>query len=834
VSGEDPVALLARSSDLVCELSPDGVLLRVNAAFEGTLGYAASDLIGRSLAHITHPDDAERVSDALAGGAGRFEGRALCADASVRWVEWTLCALPDRDVVLGIGRDTTGRRRALRALASEQAALRRVATLVAHETPPGAVFAAVAREVGEVLEVDAAHLGRFDGETTVVSVAQWGRYPAVAVGSRFPLTGDSVSARVLRAGRTARMDGYGGAPGVIAATVRGLGIRFSIGVPIIVEGRTWGVMIVTSRRPKPFPPETETRLQKFTELVATAIANASAHDRAKVLTDEQRALRRVATLVAREAPQGEVFGAIAEEIGRLLAVASVAMIRYEDDRFGVVVACSGPVADHAPIGTRVPLEGRNVASIVRHTGASVHLDDYAGQATGPFAERLRTADVRSAAGSPITVGRRVWGVIMAITHDAPLPARSEARIGEFTELMAAAIANAEARAEVTRLADEQAALRRVATLVAQGPSAAAVFEAVTEEVGTVMDASAVTLARYDDQSLVVVATRGASYVAVGEHFPLGGTNVTSSVLRTGRTARLDDYHAATGRIGAVARGAGVRSTVAAPVIVDGRMWGVLVALWADGGPPPDDTEQRMARFAELLDTAIANADHRDQLIASRARVLAAGDDARRRVVRDLHDGAQQRLVQTVMQLRLAQRTLAEDPRSAESRVGEALSTAEQAMAELRELARGILPSALTHGGLRAGIAAFVARLEVQVAVKVTRVRLPADIEASAYFIVAESLTNVVKHASATRAWVHAQVGDGVLELEVGDDGVGGADAEGHGLLGIADRVDALGGRLRVRPLQGGGTVIGVQLPLPAPGGGEGAGTGSGPRATTPT
>jgi PAS domain S-box-containing protein len=816
-----------RSSDLVCELSPEGTLLRANPAFERMLGYAVRELAGRALAQITHPDDAERLTGVLAQGDGRFEGRAISADGSVRWLEWSLCALPERGVLYGVARDTTGRRRALHALAEEQAALRRVATLVAQESPPDAVFAAVAREVGEVLGVDATHLGRFEGDGSVLSVAQWGRYPGVAVGSRFPLAGDNVSVRVLRAGGTARMDGYAGAPGVIAATVRDLGIRFSIGVPIVVEGRTWGVMIVTSKGSKPFPAESEARLQKFTELVATAISNATAHDRARKLTDEQTALRRVATLVAREAPQDEVFGAIAEEIGRLLSVDAVAMIRYEDDRFGVVVACAGRITEYAPIGTRAPLEGRNVASLVRHTGASARLDDYAEQATGPFADRLRDAGVRSAAGSPITVGRRQWGVMMALTHESPLPAGSEARIGEFTELMAAAIANAEARAEVTRLADEQAALRRVATLVAQGPPAGAVFEAVTKEVGTIMDVSAVTLARYDDEILTVMSTRGASYVAVGDRFPLGGANVTSTVLRTGRTARFDDYSGATGRIGDVARGAGVHSTVAVPVIVDGRMWGVLVALWGDGGPPPDDTEQRMARFAELLDTAIANAEQRDQLIASRARVLAAGDDARRRVVRDLHDGAQQRLVQTVLKLRLAQRAIEEDAGAAGPLVAEALASAERAMAELRELARGILPSALAHGGLRAGINALVARLDLHVEVDVTRGRLPPDIEASAYFIIAEALTNVVKHANAGRAWVRAEVSDGVLRLEVRDDGMGGADADGQGLIGVADRVDALGGRMRVETPPGGGTLVGAELPLPAPGGGDGAGSGRG-------
>jgi signal transduction histidine kinase len=403
-------------------------------------------------------------------------------------------------------------------------------------------------------------------------------------------------------------------------------------------------------------------------------------------------------------------------------------------------------------------------------------------------------------------------MIAARTHDDALPPDTESRIGQFTELMATAIANAEARAEVARLADEQAALRRVATLVAHGAHPSAVFDAVTREVAEVLDASAVSLARYDDDVLTVVAQFGTAYVRIGERFPLGGTNVTSTVLRTGGTARLDDVAPATGRIGDVARRAGVRSTVGAPVVVDGRTWGVLAAIWAERRPPPDDTEERMARFAELLDTAIANADGRDQLTASRARVLAAGDEARRRVVRDLHDGAQQRLVHTIVTLKLAQRAVHENRSDADVLLAEALGNAERATAELRELAHGILPSVLTRG-LRAGVDSIASRLDLPVEVDVSSERLPPDIEASAYFIVAEALTNVVKHARATRATVRATLDDGVLTLEVRDDGVGGANPAGHGLMGISDRVDALGGRLRIESTDGDGTVLAARLPL---------------------
>jgi signal transduction histidine kinase len=208
-----------------------------------------------------------------------------------------------------------------------------------------------------------------------------------------------------------------------------------------------------------------------------------------------------------------------------------------------------------------------------------------------------------------------------------------------------------------------------------------------------------------------------------------------------------------------------------------------------------------------------NADSRDQFMESRARVLTAGDEARRRVVRDLHDGAQQRQVHTIVTLKLAQRALKEDTARAESLLTEALDHAEQGNAELRELAHGILPVTLTRGGLRAGVDSLISRLGIAVHANVADTRLPPEVEASAYFIVAEALTNVVKHARATEAEVTAAVDDDTLRLEVRDDGVGGAEPEGHGLLGLRDRAAALGGQVRIDSPRGGGTVLAAELPV---------------------
>jgi signal transduction histidine kinase len=222
----------------------------------------------------------------------------------------------------------------------------------------------------------------------------------------------------------------------------------------------------------------------------------------------------------------------------------------------------------------------------------------------------------------------------------------------------------------------------------------------------------------------------------------------------------------------------------------------------------------MVRFAQLLDTAIANADSRGELQASRARLLSAGDEARRRVVRDLHDGAQQRMVHTIVKLKLALRALEQDDGRAQTFLADALEHAEQGNAELRELAHGILPAVLTRGGLRAGVHALRARLDLPVQMDIPDERYPSDIEASAYFIVAEALTNVVKHSRAERAEVKVSAGGGELCIEVRDYGAGGADPQGHGLLGIEDRVTALGGQLGIHSPRDGGTRLTAIIPLP--------------------
>jgi signal transduction histidine kinase len=539
-----------------------------------------------------------------------------------------------------------------------------------------------------------------------------------------------------------------------------------------------------------------------------------------VLAEEQAALRRVATLVARHVPPAEVFAAVAREVGQLLGVDSTFMGRYEHG--GAVIGVAGwsrrGEAEHPPVGTRLSVDGQSVVPSVLRTGGPARVDSYDGL-SGAIATMVREMGIRSSVGVPIVVDGRPWGVmVVSSTGYKPLPADTEWRSTAFTELVATAIANAEARAEVSSLAEEQAALRRVATLVAHGVPPRELFDAVAEEVGTLLGTDLAELVRYEGDDMVTTA---AAWAAAGAHpefgggWPLDGGDLAAMVWRTGRSARIDDYDGVPGRTAAFIRDElGARSSVGSPILVEGRLWGALVVNSKQAEPLPADTEARLLNFTELVATAIANADSRAELTASRARVLAAGDDARRRVVRDLHDGAQQRLVHTIVTLKLAQRALRRNDGTAEALVAEGLYHAEQGNEELRELARGILPAVLTRGGLRAGVDALLSRIDVPVTVDVSGDRPPPEIEASAYFIVAEALTNVVKHARAERAEVRAHVDDGVLHVAVRDDGIGGAGAGGNGLVGIEDRVAALGGRLRVESPKGGGTLVVADLPLP--------------------
>jgi signal transduction histidine kinase len=509
-----------------------------------------------------------------------------------------------------------------------------------------------------------------------------------------------------------------------------------------------------------------------------------------------------------------VFAAIAREVGHVIGLPLVAVWRYERDGTATVMGAWSERPHWFQAGTRWPLDGPAICAEVLRTGRPERIDDFAA-VPGTIAAAVRKAGMRSAAGAPIIVDGDVWGVMATGSVDRePLPDHIEDRLAEFTELVATAISNTASRAELARLADEQAALRRVATLVARESPPAQVFAAVAEEVGRLLRVDDTAVFRYEDGRTVTVVANSTELdadIPFGGRRTLEGENVAGLVQRTGRPARIDDYAQLGGRLAADARERGLRSAAGAPILVEGKLWGVIVVASREA-PLPAGTEDRIEEFTELLATAISNVEARRELAASRARFVGAIDEERRRIVRDLHDGAQQRLVHTVITLELARHALQPNQDAASELVSEALDNAQRATEELRELAHGILPAVLTHGGLRAGVDALASRMPVPVEVAVSVARLPAAVEATAYFVVAETLTNVAKHSRASRAAVTARIEDGVLGVHVRDDGVGGARPDGSGLLGLADRLAALDGRLRVESPAEGGTLVAASIP----------------------
>src|SRR4051812_43321601 len=337
-------------------------------------------------------------------------------------------------------RESAVSRRARDVIADEQAALRRVATLVAEGVPPSRLFEAATAEAGKLMGANLAGMVRYEPGHRVSPVAVWaaeGEHPELP--ESWPIEEGDPASLVAATLRTERVDDWSRMPGPISAAVRQLGVRSSVGSPVLLDGHLWGALAVHSTRPEPLPPDTESRLKGFCELMSTALSNAKARGELQRLLDEQAALQRVATLVAEEAVPEQVFAAIARELGQLLQVEDCRMVRYQPNETVSVVAGWGVLDDVVPVGTREPLEGESVGSIVYRTGRPARLDDYS-KATGPVGERLRSYGVRSAVGYPIVVDGRLWGGMMAATCGAdPLPSDTERRMAGFTELAATAI-----------------------------------------------------------------------------------------------------------------------------------------------------------------------------------------------------------------------------------------------------------------------------------------------------------------------------------------------------------------------------------------------------------
>jgi PAS domain S-box-containing protein len=536
--------------------------------------------------------------------------------------------------------------------------------------------------------------------------------------------------------------------------------------------------------------------------------------------EEQAALRRVATLVAKIASPAEVFEAVTVEMRHLLGVDGAMLVRFEESGSSTLMAHSvvagGP---RLPAGTQLPVEEGSIIARLRETGLPVRRD---GPEEPPqaLASRVRERQLIGAAKAPVIVEGRVWGYA-GIAWRQPVPADTEDRMVQFTRLVGTAIANADSRAQLdasrarlAEIATEQAALRQVATLVAEGASPTEVFEAIATEMRQLLGIDIAVLERFEpDGTAAIIATSHEGVSAALEaahrtHVVTDGNNLASMVRATGRPGRIDNYQDVAGPEAAALRDAGFTGTAGAPLMVGGRLWGMAGVGWRQTAP--SDIEFRLTEFAGLLGTAISNADSRAQLDASRERVVAAADQARQRIERDLHDSVQQRLVALTLELRELE---AGSPiRDDLVRIGDGMGSI---LEDLREIVQGIHPPVLRRSGLGPALrtlarrSAIPARLDARV-----EGRLAEPVEVAAYHVVAETLANAAKHSSANAIEVKVEGRSGTLLLSISDDGVGGADPSlGTGLIGLKDRVEALGGVFSVTSPVGGGTTVRTEIPL---------------------
>ena len=680
----------------------------------------------------------------------------------------------------------------------EPTALRRVAELVARATPAAEIFSLVSAQASWLLGGQAVTLTRFDGPGELIVEASTAG-PA-QVGERIVFAPGTLPDRVRTSAAVVRVDDCRRERD--ATMARTWGIAAAVSAPVVVAGRVWGMVTATADA-GPLPAGTEERLEQFTQLAAAAVGNSQARAELQALADEQAAVRRVTELCARGASEAEVLHTVASEGSRLSGVGFAAVLRYEAGGVTQVLAVGG-APDGVVTRSREP-STEAVARQVWRTGRAARVDDLAGVGGRPVASgagRLASLAV------PVLCEGRLWGALIVVSRARPLPRDIEGHLADLADVVGTAISATEARRQLRALADEHAALRRVAELVARGAAPDEVFVTVADEASALLGDHAVALMLYDDAGARVVATRNCP-APVGFDVPFSAGTAVDRMTRTGRPVRVETY--ANTPLADATRALGISSTAAVPIAIEGHIRAALVASTA-GPPLPEGTEARLAQFAELAAVAIANAETKAKLTASRARVVATADETRRRLQRDVHDGAQQRLVHAIIALKLARDAVPAGSPAAEL-VAEALANAERASKELRDVVHGILPASLTRQGLHAGLMALVDDLALPVDARISVPRLPPATETTAYFVVAEALTNVVKHARAERATLHVHLEGATLVLEIRDDGLGGADpAHGSGLAGLFDRVEAAEGRLTITSPVGIGTRVRVELP----------------------
>jgi signal transduction histidine kinase len=523
------------------------------------------------------------------------------------------------------------------------------------------------------------------------------------------------------------------------------------------------------------------------------------------LVAEQSALRRVATLVARAAPQSDVLEAIVTEAAKLLETESW-LVRTEDDGRGRILAAHGAGAAPEQLAGEA-IFGGGILERVSRSGRPSRIDSYAGL-TGPGADLVRQLGVVASAAAPLIVQGTAWGALIVVSRGLPLETGIEDRLAQFAHLAATAIANAQSRAELELLAASQAALRRVAELVARSAAPAEVFGAVTVEASRLLGGVSTSMARDEPSGAVTIVAQSGEGLAVGTVVPAAAAEAFGRVRETRRVVRLDDFDEVPG----AELFPGIKAAVLAPIVVAGRVWGVLDA-YSSQAPLPADTEERLSQFAELVAAAIANAESRAQLLATAERRVALADreaqlvTERNRLGREIHDVLAHTLGAVSIQLTaLDSRVAAGDPpealrgrvRGLHSLVGDGLQEARDAVRALRDdklsLETQVRRLCALHGA--------TLRLE-------GRSRpLRADQALALYRVVQEALTNAAKHAPDASVTVALTYEEGEVTITV-DNQRGSASSPladtggGHGLDGMRARVELVGGRSTAGPLDGG-------------------------------
>jgi signal transduction histidine kinase len=717
-------------------------------------------------------------------------------------------------------REEVAAREELRGIAEQQEALRRIATLVAAGAEPKVVFAAVAVEAARILAVDAVALLSYDAQSGMFTKI-FGTHrdrAAAPDGTRCLVEECPYGALVLATGRPARVDDWTDAPGPIAARYRELGYGQAVAAPIIIDGSIWGCIGAYGEAGEILPAGCETRLADFTHLIATAISNVQARqarDELRSLAESQGALRRVATLVAEGAEPKAVFTAVAVEAARILGVGAVSLIAYDTDT-EMFTKIFGTHGERSPIpdGATWPVEECPEGALVLATGRPARVDDWTGL-TGSPAAKHREAGFGQAVAAPVIIAGSIWGCLAAYGEaDEILPPGCETRLADYTNLMATAIANAQVRDELRGLAKQQgAALRRVATLVAQQASLPTIFNAVAGEASRALGVPRVDVGRYhQDGSVLLLGSSGRPGRPDDHAFSESQKNVAAEVMETGRAARIDDRTTRPAPNAAAADEEGFRSVVGAPIIVEGALWGVIVVL--AGEILHDDTETRLTDFTHLVASSISNVQARNNLIASRSRIVTASDETRRRIERNLHDGIQARVLALGLGLR-AVRARFTLPSEVQAGLDEVAQDLEGVLEEIRVFSQGLHPALLARSGLGPSLRALGRRSPIQVNLDVAGdARLPEPVETAVYYVVSEALANAVKHSQAAEVSVAVVLESARVRATVADDGVGGAAlARGSGLIGLVDRVEALGGRFTLESPAGRGTTISIELPL---------------------